>query len=116
VKNASWRVRLSARAAADFDAIVAWTEEQFGIKQSMSYEEILIAALQSLCGGPSILGAKPRDDLETGLLSLHISRRGKPARHFILFRASISSEPQTIDVLRILHDSMDLKRRQIEND
>lgn len=113
MKNTSWKVRLTARAAADFDAIVAWTEEQFGIKQSMSYEETLIAALQLLNDGPSVIGAKPRDDITPGLLTLHISRRGKHARHFILFRGT---ETQTIEVLRILHDGMDLTRHLIEND
>jgi toxin ParE1/3/4 len=38
---------------------------------------------------------------------LHIARYGRKASHFVVFRVS---EEQVLDILRILHDRMDLSR------
>lgn len=40
-------------------------------------------------------------------MSLHVARRNRRGRHFILFRAT---EAGQIQVVRILHDAMDLAR------
>ncbi len=45
------------------------------------------------------------DVLRDGLRSLHVARRGRRGRHFIMYRASADD---TIEVVRILHDGMDL--------
>jgi toxin ParE1/3/4 len=52
-----------------------------------------------------VLGAKPRDDIMEGLCTLHMGDKG---RHFILFRATGTDLSKTIEVLRILHEAMDL--------
>jgi len=38
---------------------------------------------------------------------LHVARRGRRGRHFIVYRCI---DGETIDVIRILHDSMELAR------
>jgi toxin ParE1/3/4 len=38
---------------------------------------------------------------------LHVARRGRRGRHFLLYRAA---EGQIIEIGRILHDQMDLQR------
>jgi len=38
----------------------------------------------------------------------HVARGGRKGRHIILFRIGSPAKPPTIDVLRLLHDAMDL--------
>lgn len=102
-----WRIRLARRADQDIKDILAWTQQQFGPAQTAAYTETLTLALRALIDGPDVLGAKPRDDILPGIRALHVARQGRKGRHLILFRAS---ENQHIDVLRILHDSMDFAR------
>jgi toxin ParE1/3/4 len=64
-------------------------------------------ALSRLESGPRIIGVRQRDEIGSGLRTLHV---GRPGRHVILFRVG-SAADRTIDVLRILHDAMDLARR-----
>jgi toxin ParE1/3/4 len=103
-----WTVRLTATAQSDFQDIVRWTEAQFGPAQAQVYTATLSAALDALAGGPSIVGARARNDVAAGLFTLHVARRGCKGRHFVLFR--IGGEPgrELIEVLRLLHDAMDL--------
>lgn len=101
-----WTVRLSDTADADYDDILRWTARRFGAGQAASYAELLAATLARLERGPSILGARHRDEIGAGLRTLHVGQRG---RHVILFRVG-SEVDRTIDVLRILHDAMDFAR------
>jgi toxin ParE1/3/4 len=106
VTSGHWTVRLSNAAEADYDEILRWTVGQFGAAQAASYADLLAATLARLEGGPGILGARRRSEIGAGLRTLHVGRRG---RHIILFRVG-SEADRTIDVLRILHDAMDLAR------
>jgi toxin ParE1/3/4 len=56
--------------------------------------------------GPTIATVRQRNEIGAGLYSLHVGRR---ARHVILFRVG-SAARWTLDVLRILHDAMDVAR------
>ena len=109
-RPARWLVRLTAAAAADVDAIVAWTAEHLGEAQARTYAETLVAALRDLTEGPTLSGAKERSEIAKGLFSLHVERRGRKGRHVVLFRLGTDAERLCIDVLRILHDAMDLQR------
>jgi toxin ParE1/3/4 len=100
-----WRVRLSEPAEHDFLAILDWTAENFGRRQATIYRRTLIAALAALHDGPDVPGSVLRDEIQPGLRSLHVARRGRRGRHFVLYRASAGS---TIEVIRILHDAMDV--------
>lgn len=104
----TWRVRLAGAAEADFEAIVVWTVEQFGDVQAGVYAETLSAAVQALTAGPAQPGAKARPEIGRDLFTMHVARYGRKGRHFVLFRADPAH--RQIDVLRILHDSMDLAR------
>jgi toxin ParE1/3/4 len=105
--NHLWKVRLSDAAEADFEAILLWTADRFGEEQAHLYKHILRSAIASLRDGPSIAGAKPRPDIAAGLHSLHAARERNRARHLVLFH--IEGEMR-IEIVRILHDSMDLQR------
>jgi toxin ParE1/3/4 len=106
----AWTVRLTAAAEADFQDILRWTVEQFGEAQAHIYAETLSAALEALAAGPTVVGARARDDIAKGLFTLHVARHGRRGRHFVLFRIGRDEEREVIEVLRLLHDAMDLPR------
>lgn len=103
-----WTVRLTAAAASDFEHIIEWTVENFSEPQALAYAETLSLAIEALTEGPSVAGARQRDEILRGLYSLHVTRLGRKGRHFVMFR--ISADGNAIEVLRLLHDSMDLPR------
>lgn len=105
-----WEVRLSAAAASDYSDIARWTLEQFGTEQARTYAELLDGALSDLHAGPNAPGARPRMDLPQGFFALHTSGGRRKARHFIVFRCSRNADEEYIEVVRILHDSMDMQR------
>jgi toxin ParE1/3/4 len=107
--RAPWPVRLTAAAETDFRGIVQWTAERFGRAQARAYAETLSMALAALAVGPTAIGVKPRDDIAKGLFSFHVTSAGRKGRHFVIFRISGDQHP-AIEVLRLLHDSMDLPR------
>jgi toxin ParE1/3/4 len=102
-----WRVRLGAAAELDFANILKWTLENFGTRQSRLYRDTIVQAISELGNGPDAAGSKPRDDILSGLRTLHIARHGRRGRHFLLYR---TAPGRIIEVVRILHDSMDLPR------
>jgi len=102
-----WRVRLGAAAEVDFANILKWTTENFGLRQSRIYRDILIRAIGKLANGPDVAGSKVRDDILPGIRTLHVARHGRRGSHFVMYRAAPES---TIEIVRILHDRMDLRR------
>ena len=103
----AWTVRLADQAELDFLDITTWTAENFGARQADEYSETVMLAIEALTDGPEILGAKEREDIAPSICTLHVARQGRKGRHFVIFR---KAEGRTIDVLRLLHDSMDLAR------
>ena len=103
----TWRIRLGAEAEADYLHILDRTVEMFGPRQADIYEGHLLAAFDALTSGPDVLGSVARPDIRPDLRIYHIARRGISARHLICYRPA---DGQVIEVLRILHDAMDLPR------
>lgn len=106
----SWTVRLAAAAEADYVQILRWTAEHFGPAQARVYAETLALALKMLAAGPDIPGVKARPEIGGNVRTLHVARNGRKGRHFIMFRVDSVDGKNLIDVLRLLHDSMDLAR------
>ena len=102
-----WRVRLGAAAELDFANILKWTAEHFGARQSRIYRDTLVRAIGEFADGPEVAGSKPRSEIMAGLRTLHIARRGRRGSHFLMYRAAPNG---TIEIVRILHDRMDLQR------
>jgi toxin ParE1/3/4 len=101
-----WTVRLGRQAEQDYIEILQWTTKTFGEGQASTYAETIALAIEALEGGPDVLGARTRDDIQRGIWTLHVARQGRAGRHFVVFRV----EGSDIDVLRLLHNSMDLPR------
>jgi len=49
--------------------------------------------------------SQPREEIRPEIRTFHIARRGRPARHFIVYRIAASGD---IHVIRLLHDAMEL--------
>jgi toxin ParE1/3/4 len=105
-----WIVRLTESAATDFKDILRWTASRFGAAQARVYAETLSRAMVALTEGPRLAGTRPRNDIGRGIVVLHVARGGRNGRHFLICRATARTDPPTVDILRLLHDSMDLRR------
>jgi len=110
-----WTVRLSATAEADYRQILRWTVENFGSMQARRYANTLSSALKALTDGPSVIGARERLDIAANIWTLHVARQGHKGRHFVMFRVNSVDGMNVSDVLRLLHDSMDLERNLPSN-
>ena len=84
--------------------------DQFGDAQARIYAETLASALNDLATGPTAVGAKKRDDILKGIFTLHVARKGRQGRHFVMFRVVRETDGDVIEILRLLHDAMDLRR------
>ena len=109
-------VRLSAAAETDFRQILRWTVDYFGSAQAKIYATTLSLALSALTAGSSLIGVKERPEIGTNICTLPVARNGHKGRHFIMFRVTASQDSKVIDVLRLLHDSVDLERHLPQND
>lgn len=104
-----WHPRLTDKAERDLKDIIRWTRGTFGNQQASIYREVVLRAIRVLENGPEPIGSKRREDLSPGLRMLHVTRGSARGRHFLLFRVS-KTEAMQIDVVRILHDTMDFAR------
>jgi toxin ParE1/3/4 len=100
-----WRARLGASAELDFANILKWTTENFGAHQSRLYRNTLVQVIGELANGPDIAGSKARDEIMPGLRTLHVVRHGRRGSHLLLYR----TQGSIIEIVRILHDRMDLE-------
>ncbi len=105
----TWTVRITATAQDDFRNILVWTAEQFGARQATVYARTLSNSIAALSAGPTIPGTKSRDEIVKGLFTLHVARSGRKGRHFLLFRIGSDKDRQVVEILRVLHDVMDLQ-------
>ncbi|MDE0176141.1 MAG: type II toxin-antitoxin system RelE/ParE family toxin [Defluviicoccus sp.] len=107
-----WRIRLTAAARDDIRNVLLWTSERFGEAQARRYAGTLVEAIQTLEEGPDVPGSRRRDEISQGLMTLHVARRGRTGRHLVVYRTGTpAADPPIVEVLRLLHDSMDLSRR-----
>jgi toxin ParE1/3/4 len=104
-----WRIRLGAAAEVDFANILKWTTENFGARQSRVYRDTLLRAIGELADGPDVARSRARDEIVSGLRTLHVARGDRRGSHFLMYRAAPN---RTIEIVRILHDRMDLQRHR----
>ena len=91
--------RLTLLAEKDLDGIAAYTVQMWGIDQAVIYLTKLDATFVALAQIAAL--GKDRSDLRPNLLSCPCNR------HVIFFRRDAQGD---VDILRILHDSMDFQR------
>lgn len=110
------RIRISPAAEQDIESILSWTRRTFGEPAQQRYEALLFQAISDILDVPDLLGDQSRDEILSSLRTYHLSlsRRKVPGtarhvrnpRHFIIFRRE---SEQIVEIVRILHDSMDLE-------
>lgn len=94
---------LSAKAVEDLSRIWDYTYEVWSENQADRYYELLIDAFVEISENRDI--GKRYDEIDNGVLGF---RAGK---HIVFYRVTESDE---IEVLRILHQKMDLKNKMEE--
>lgn len=55
-------------------------------------------------------GVKARTEIGAAICTLHVARDWHKGRHMIVFKPLTTPDSKVINVLRILHDRMDLER------
>lgn len=104
----AWTVRLVAVSERDYLEVIKRSAQDFGPLQAEVYAQTLEMALDALREkGPMTIGVKEREEIGSGIFTLHAAKSKRKASHFLVFRVL---ETRTIEVLRILHDRMDLAR------
>jgi toxin ParE1/3/4 len=88
--------------------LLRWTRNRFGARQARHYREVILQAIDELEFGPDVPGGLARDDIAPGIKTLHVARRGRRGRHVIVYRVL---EADSIEILRVLHDAMDIPRQ-----
>jgi len=53
---------------------------------------------------------RQQGDWHPACCTLHVARNSRKGRHFIMFRIGQAPGGDVIEVLRLLHDAMDLER------
>lgn len=106
--RSNWELRLSPLADQDILDVLQFTNDRFGEQQADDYADLIGRALTTLEDDPLDLLSKPRDDVRAGLRCLHIGQRGRNARHLFVYR--VHEDAKIVEVLRLLHDAMDLER------
>ena len=91
---------LTNKAVEDLTEIWNYTFEEWSERQANNYYQFLLESCQEVANNPSF--GKQYDIVTKGLLGF------KSNHHIIFFRVIA---PKEIEVLRILHERMDLKSR-----
>lgn len=106
------RYRLSAPAKADIAAILRRSEELHGKDARIRYRACLAAAMRRVASDPEGHSTVDRAELLLGIRSFHIRHSRDESReppvaspvHVIYYFAT---EPDVIEIVRVLHDRMD---------
>lgn len=91
---------LTHKAVADLSAIWNYTFDEWSEEQADKYYKMLINTFTDISLNPQI--GKNYEGVASNLLGYHIMR------HIIFYRLMNNGD---VEITRILHDSMDLKRR-----
>lgn len=108
-------LEIAPRARRDLDSILEESEASFGAVVADRYRLLLGTALRDLRMNPGRPGVRARADLPPGIFLYHVrhsrsrvsegSRIARP-RHVLVIRAV----GNVLEVVRVLHDAMDLPR------
>ncbi len=91
---------ISNKAVSDLEEIWLYTLEKWSVEQADRYYNLIIGEIEFICKNSH--SGKPVDHIKKGY------RVSKVKSHVVFYR--ISTE-QVIEVIRILHESMDIPNR-----
>jgi toxin ParE1/3/4 len=91
---------LTSKAVEDLSKIWEYSYEVWSESQADKYYEILTKSFQEIVHNPEL--GKKYDELDRGILGLRVGK------HIVFYQVAQSNN---IEILRILHQRMDLKNR-----
>jgi toxin ParE1/3/4 len=94
---------LTKKAVEDLATIWIYTLENWSENQADKYYSLLIEGFDEIAGNPGI--GKSFSDIIEGMRGLRVGR------HIVFFRLV---SPDKVEITRILHERMDLKKRVLE--
>ncbi|SNQ45039.1 type II toxin-antitoxin system RelE/ParE family toxin [Cellulophaga lytica] len=97
------KYELTNKAVADLNGIWEYTVENWSENQADRYYDMLLDICQDIADNPEL--GKNYEGIKSDLFGL------KANRHVIFYR---KSKVNSIEITRILHERMDLKRRITE--
>lgn len=95
------QIRFTKTADRDLSSIHLFTYEKWGSEQARKYAALLEDALIKIAEEPERVGTRDQSSLRPRCRSIHVQR------HFIFYRIAADD---ALEVLRILHDAMDIER------
>jgi toxin ParE1/3/4 len=101
------RLAISAAARRDIRRALDYSARQWGAGQRQRYRALIGDGLKALLDDPNHPASRARDEIFPGVRSYHIAKPGRPGRHLIVYRIGPDRDVQ---VIRVLHDAMDLER------
>ena len=101
------RIVFTEAAKTDIREVLRYTRARFGALQVPLYRALISSARVRLRQTPSL--GHHREGLPPEARLFHISQPGKPASHLFLYR--VNAPERTIEVLRFLHESMDIPKQ-----
>jgi plasmid stabilization system protein ParE len=105
-------------ARADIRNLLKTSRRRFGSRAKRDYKALIDRALALLCENPQRAGVARREELARAPYVFplrHARTRGvspKQPRHVIVF----TYDDETLSILRVLHDSMDIAQRVSEDE
>ncbi len=106
---------IAPAAVRDIESILAWTHGHFGERARLRYEALLTRAIIDAADQPDRAGSAGRPEIAPSARTYHLACSRKRVarmigqirqpRHFILYRLRADG---TVEIGRVLHDSMDL--------
>ena len=109
-------VIIAPKARSDITSILAWTEENFGPQTLKRYAKLIATAIEQVADNPERAGSSQRPEIAAHCRTYHLyfsresaGRAGdriRQPRHLILYRVT---ESNTLEIGRVLHDSMDFQ-------
>lgn len=87
------------------------TGRRYGPLQRRRYAELIERAIRMVAENPERPGSRQRDDLATGVRSLHVElaarRRGAAAHVLYYLRGRLDDGRDGVIIVRVLHDRME---------
>lgn len=90
---------ISKKAISDLEEIWLYTVDKWSIEQADRYYNLLFDEIDFICKNPST--GRPMDDIRKNY------RAAKVKSHLIFYKV----ENDTVQIVRILHERMDIKSR-----
>jgi len=101
------RLIVSAAARRDIANALHHSHGRWGPDQRRRYQALIVRALDDLRHEPMHPASRARDEIRSGVRTLHIARSGQAGRHLQVYRLDADGN---VELIRLLHDAMDLRR------